>query len=124
MNTYSLVEIFTSVKGEGVNTGIPMLFIRFAGCNLSCTFCDTPFELNLVYTEPALLKKVAGSNPAWVVFTGGEPSLQLTASLVEAFKSRGAKTALETNGVEWNEAFTFGLAARLEPTYGWWVTPL
>jgi len=102
---HQLVEIFESVKGEGVNTGIPMMFIRFAGCNLNCSFCDTPFETQFELTEKQILTEARLRNPAWVVFTGGEPSLQLTVSLVSAVKKLGIKTALETNGVEWNDAF-------------------
>jgi len=105
MKTYKLVEIFESVKGEGVNTGIPMMFIRFAGCNLNCSFCDTPFDTQFDLTEKQLLTEVRLRNPAWIVFTGGEPSLQLTMSLVSAVKKLGIKTALETNGYEWNDAF-------------------
>jgi len=104
---YKLVEIFESVKGEGVNTGIPMMFIRFAGCNLNCKFCDTPFDAQFDLTEKQILTEVRLRNPAWVVFTGGEPSLQLTMSLAAAVKKLGIKTALETNGIEWNDAFFF-----------------
>ena len=104
---YQLVEIFCSIKGEGVNTGIPMMFIRFAGCNLNCPYCDTPNEVKLELTEKAILARIASRTPSWIVFTGGEPGLQLTNSLVEGAReaSPGVQLALESNGTVWNDAF-------------------
>lgn len=119
MNTYRLVEIFTSIKGEGCNTGIPMMFVRFAGCNLKCNFCDTPFETKFELTEEQILARVRKERPAWIVFTGGEPSLQLTISLVGAVKDLGVRTALETNGIEWNDAFDLITYVTISPKEDW-----
>lgn len=106
MKLYKMVEMFTSIKGEGVNTGIPMMFVRFAGCNLRCNFCDTPDETKFEITEDELIRQIFQlEDPRTVVFTGGEPALQLQASLVATLKAKGLTTVLETNGVEYCDAF-------------------
>lgn len=99
-----MVEIYDSVKGEGTQAGIPMTFVRFAKCNLACDFCDTPynrvaFEIN----EEPLIKMIIDRKPAWVIFTGGEPLLQLTANITSALKAAQIMLAIETNGTIYNE---------------------
>jgi 7-carboxy-7-deazaguanine synthase (Cx14CxxC type) len=118
---YAVKEIFYTLQGEGVNAGRPAVFCRFAGCNLwsgqerdrsaaACTFCDTDF----VGTEgvnggkfrsPAELADAVlarwpcpGAGDRLVVCTGGEPLLQLDASLVRELSARNVKVAIETNG--------------------------
>lgn len=120
---YSVKEIYLTVQGEGAQTGLPAVFLRFAGCNLwsglerdrasaVCKFCDTDFigtdgpGGGKFKTADALAKVVAsnwpdaGSNAGqkWVVCTGGEPFLQLDEILIEAFHKAGFKVAVETNG--------------------------
>lgn len=91
-------EIFYSLQGEGVQAGTPAVFLRFSGCNLDCAFCDTDFRHGTPMTEEEILAEV-GSYPApLVVVTGGEPSLQLTESLVEGLRVLGKRVAVETNG--------------------------
>jgi len=91
-------EIFYSLQGEGVQAGTPAVFLRFSGCNLDCAFCDTDFRHGTPMTEEEILAEV-GSYPALlVVVTGGEPSLQLTESLVEGLRALGKRVAVETNG--------------------------
>ena len=122
--TYLVKEVFYTLQGEGGQTGRPAVFCRFAGCNLwsgreehradaICRFCDTDF----VGTDgtggghfaaaDALADHVAatwlGDDPPGgglrlVVCTGGEPLLQLDASLVAALHRRGFEVAIETNG--------------------------
>ena len=119
MCTYRLAEIFTSVKGEGVNTGIPMMFIRFAGCNLACEWCDTDFHPTMTLTEEELLNRIYVESPSWVVLTGGEPGLQLTKELVQGIHNLGCLTALETNGTVWNDAFKLVMFKAISPKKGY-----
>jgi organic radical activating enzyme len=99
-NKYQLVEIFHSLQGEGERTGTPAVFVRFSHCNLSCSFCDTPYEeVNLELEENELLEKIASFPGKSVIFTGGEPTLALKPSLVDKLKKRGYFLAIETNGL-------------------------
>lgn len=117
--TYSVKEMFLTVQGEGAHAGRPAVFLRFAGCNLwsglerdrssaVCTFCDTDFVGTdgagggKFKTAEALADAVAGFWPGggvpYVVCTGGEPLLQLDASLIAALHNVGFEIAVETNG--------------------------
>ncbi|MBR3122729.1 MAG: radical SAM protein [Prevotella sp.] len=93
-------EIFHSLQGEGYNSGTPAVFIRFSGCNLLCPFCDTQHESGTEMTEQEVVEAVKYLAPrsSLVVITGGEPALQLTASLVDALHEIGKRVAVETNG--------------------------
>ena len=93
-------EIFHSLQGEGYNSGTPAVFIRFSGCNLQCPFCDTQHESGTEMTEQEIVEAVKHLAPCslLVVVTGGEPALQLTASLVDALHEIGKRVAVETNG--------------------------
>ncbi|MBR7043397.1 MAG: radical SAM protein [Prevotella sp.] len=93
-------EIFHSLQGEGYNSGTPAVFIRFSGCNLQCPFCDTQHESGTEMTEQEIVEAVKHLAPCslLVVITGGEPALQLTASLVDALHEIGKRVAVETNG--------------------------
>lgn len=79
-NEYKVYEMFYSVKGEGLFTGVPMLFLRFADCNRKCYFCDTPRpEENVRYLTPvAILSALKAMDPTCrrLVITGGEPFYQ------------------------------------------------
>lgn len=102
MNRYLVREIFYSLQGEGARAGTPNVFVRFAKCNLSCDFCDTDFATGDWYTIPELLaemRRVADPECDWVIFTGGEPMLQLDADLVRAARADGWHLAIETNGM-------------------------
>ncbi|MYM34985.1 7-carboxy-7-deazaguanine synthase [Duganella sp. FT94W] len=119
--TYSIKEIFYTLQGEGAHAGRPAVFCRFAGCNLwtgresdrasaICQFCDTDFvgtdgEGGGKFKSPEEL--AATINALWpesytaskyVVFTGGEPLLQLDAPLIDAMHAVGFTIAIETNG--------------------------
>ena len=121
--SYALKEIYLTLQGEGAQGGRAAVFARFAGCNLwsgreadrdgaACWFCDTDFvgtdgpgggrfadpgalatELLRCWSEEA----GPGGRP-YVVFTGGEPLLQLDAALVEACHGAGLEVGVETNG--------------------------
>ena len=118
---YSFKEIFLTLQGEGGQAGRVNVFARFAGCNLwsgreqdrataACTFCDTDFvgtdgENGGKFPKPTDV--VAALDAVWgatdptqkaVIFTGGEPLLQLDPALIEAVKAAGYFIAVETNG--------------------------
>ncbi|MGH9326908.1 MAG: 7-carboxy-7-deazaguanine synthase [Terriglobia bacterium] len=117
--SYKVKEIFYSLQGEGANAGRPAVFCRFAGCNLwsgreedrataACRFCDTDF----VGTDGTgggtfrTARELAGAvcqewrreGTPFVVFTGGEPLLQLDELLLDALHDDQAEIAVETNG--------------------------
>ena len=118
--TYSVKEIFYTLQGEGFHAGRPAVFCRFAGCNLwsglerdrpsaICTFCDTDFigtdgpGGGKFRTPEGLADAVAAQWPKgapnrFVVCTGGEPLMQMDASLIDAFHTQGFEIAIETNG--------------------------
>ncbi len=119
--TYSIKEIFYTLQGEGAHAGRPAVFCRFSGCNLwtgreadrataVCQFCDTDFvgtdgERGGKFKDAASLAAEIDSlwpqtYPAskYVVFTGGEPLLQLDAALIDAMHAVGFTIAIETNG--------------------------
>ena len=76
-------EFFYSLQGEGHYTGTPAVFVRFAGCNLRCWFCDTDFEKGDEMSEDEIVEAVLQYPTRYVVITGGEPTLQITASLCD-----------------------------------------
>lgn len=97
-----IVELFQSLQGEGANSGRLMIFIRLTGCNLRCDFCDTAFDrVEMECTPEELLEEIERRFPTCknLLWTGGEPTLQLTEEIVEFFKSAGYWQALESNGL-------------------------
>lgn len=91
-------EIFYSLQGEGNNTGTPAVFVRFAGCNLRCSFCDTEFTSYTEMSEDEVVDAVLQYPARTVILTGGEPTLQLTTSLLQKFAEHECKVHIETNG--------------------------
>lgn len=91
-------EIFYSLQGEGHFTGRPAIFIRFAGCNLRCPFCDTDFTSYTEMSVAEILEAIASYPAHFVVLTGGEPSLQLTPEFITALKEADYYLSIETNG--------------------------
>lgn len=120
---YTVKELFPTLQGEGAHAGRAAVFCRFAGCNLwsgreedrataICQFCDTDFvgsdghgggkfenAANLTDAiERAWRSTSAGPQQRYVVFTGGEPLLQLDEDLIGALHQKGFEVAIETNG--------------------------
>ncbi|MDD1713348.1 MAG: radical SAM protein [Methanoregulaceae archaeon] len=97
-----ITEIFRSLQGEGKNQGKPCLFIRLAGCNLNCNWCDTKYsrEGGMTMSPDSVLEQVWRVNPPYVCITGGEPLLQADAlePLLASLHTRGTKIDIETNG--------------------------
>ena len=98
---YDLVEIFESLQGEGRNTGRPCVFVRFAGCNLKCPWCDTDVTKRFSVSLNELLAELAQYKAKSVILTGGEPTIQQEMpELVAALKEKGYWVAVETNGTQ------------------------
>ena len=96
-----LAEIFYSIQGEGAYSGTPAVFVRLAGCNLSCDFCDTDYSLKFFATVDRVLERVRelGGECPMVILTGGEPLAQReTLELIEALRRDGRRVHIESNG--------------------------
>jgi len=105
---YDLVEIFESLQGEGRNMGRPCVFVRFAGCNLACPWCDTDVAKRFSLSLDDLVAEIGQYKPKSVVLTGGEPTLvKEMPELVAALKERGYWIAVETNGTDDADWFGF-----------------
>lgn len=105
-------EIFYSLQGEGHHTGRAAIFVRLAGCNLACPFCDTDFRHFSEMSEQEVVEAILQLLPKgmvhtgesqslglpMVVLTGGEPTLQDTAPLIELLHRQGFFVSMETNG--------------------------
>lgn len=96
--TLRVSEIFYSLQGEGRRAGEASIFVRLSGCDLACSFCDTEFESGATLTLAQICERFDELPCRWIVWTGGEPTLQLTHDIVTYFKSRGYNQAIETNG--------------------------
>jgi 7-cyano-7-deazaguanosine (preQ0) biosynthesis protein QueE len=102
----NVIEIFRSIQGEGKYVGVPQVFVRFAGCNLSCPWCDTAFARDVTagetYSCDELWKEVEplAQGVHSVSLTGGEPLMQkdFLKKFLPALRKRQLTVFLETNG--------------------------
>ena len=99
--TLNIVEIFYSIQGEGTRAGLPCVFIRLAGCNLDCKWCDTLYAKknsdgkNISFDE--IIKTIKSYKCNFI--TGGEPLLQQNSiDLINYLIDQNFTTAIETNG--------------------------
>ncbi len=97
-----IAEVFESIQGEGIYTGVKQIFVRMQGCNLKCSFCDTKIESFGEYSSSELFDKVMDFNDDFhsISFTGGEPLLQkdFLKDILQLIKTKGICVYLETNG--------------------------
>lgn len=98
---FSVSEIFKSIQGESTFVGLPCAFVRLAGCNLRCRYCDTRYaqEGGDILTLDEIVGTVTAFGLSLVEITGGEPLTQPhTPALCQAFLDRGYEVLVETNG--------------------------
>lgn len=101
-------EVFRTIQGEGPLAGRPAVFIRLAGCNLACKFCDTEFESGKMRREELVAAEAFALAAGWrrplFVLTGGEPFRQDIRKLTELLLKAG-DVQVETAGTLWLEGF-------------------
>ncbi len=96
--TLKVREIFYTLQGEGARAGQASIFIRLAMCNKECWFCDTDWSFGRVHTLAKIAERINKYPCEWIVWTGGEPTIQLTDAVVDYFRELGYRQAIETNG--------------------------
>ncbi len=99
----NVFEVFTSLQGESSFAGLPFVFVRLAGCNLNCAWCDTPAAQSFAsgHTVPVseVMEQVVSTGMRHVCITGGEPLLQTGATdLMRRLLHAGLTITVETNG--------------------------
>lgn len=97
-----LMELFHTLQGEGFHTGKPAVFVRLAGCDVGCVWCDVKESWDAQkhpdFSESQILNKVINFKTKFVVITGGEPSLHNIDGLVQILQKNNIYTAIETAG--------------------------
>ncbi|MEP7354180.1 MAG: 7-carboxy-7-deazaguanine synthase QueE [Acidobacteriota bacterium] len=101
-----IAEIFHSIQGEGTLVGVPSVFVRTSGCNLRCTWCDTPYTSWTPEGPEMSLDQIVDSveqfHCAHVVVTGGEPMLfPAVVDLTKELRTLGLHVTIETAGTVW-----------------------
>lgn len=132
---FRVVEIFESIEGEGKRMGAPCVFIRLAGCNLRCSYCDTDYaqtpECGILMPLEDVVSQVRGFGADKVTITGGEPLLQDALAIAEALPEYECN--IETNGsmplpdkpanvfytMDWKSISSGELDAMLEDNLAW-----
>lgn len=115
--TLHLVELYRSIQGESTFAGLPCTFVRTAGCDLRCAWCDSTYTFGRgePWTVGAILEEVRRLGTRLVEVTGGEPLLQPAAlPLMAALLERGHTVLLETSGAHPIEAIPDGVHVILD----------
>lgn len=121
-NRYPINDVYPCIQGEGVQTGVPMVLLRFQGCAVGCPFCDTKetwdvkpdLEQQTIEAALGTNERYATQSPSelnkyftdcypsfkWVLVTGGEPAQYRLIPLVSALHDGGRQVAIETSGTE------------------------
>lgn len=97
----SINEEFFSIQGEGLNTGIPMYFVRLQGCLVRCHFCDTKYtwqKSTRLIDEQMTIDRARKSEARWICITGGEPYEQDLQKLVTLATKAHLNVCVETSG--------------------------
>lgn len=119
---YKVNEIFYSLQGEGRWMGRPAVFVRMSGCNLKCPFCDTDFkgykEMSAEDILTACLEK--GGDCRFIVLTGGEPTLQVDAELIQLLHQQGYYLSMEPTAPTWFLRHRLGYLFAKVGLYGGW----
>lgn len=106
-STLNVISVFRTIQGEGPLAGEPAIFVRLAGCNLRCHFCDTEFTEGTKAKEiDALVKEIeflAGDGIGLVVITGGEPLAQPITPFISALAAAEFFVQVETAGTVWQK---------------------
>jgi 7-carboxy-7-deazaguanine synthase len=101
---FNISEIFYSIQGEGTRAGMPCVFVRLQGCRLRCSWCDTPYALEIkqveqMMTSTEILEKIYSYNCKFIEFTGGEPFEQPNIhEIMKILCDEGFVVAVETSG--------------------------
>ena len=112
-----IAEIFYSIQGEGKLLGMPSVFVRVSGCNLRCTWCDTPYaswkpdgpDMTVAQIVAEVLRLAEPTGPRYVVITGGEPMMfKDLVPLIDMLKGVGSHITVETAGTLWLEGLPVG----------------
>lgn len=98
---YPVMEHFYTIQGEGVHAGKPAYFLRLAGCDVGCVWCDVkeswPTEGYATHSPTEICGWVEQTPAQLVVITGGEPAMYDCSSLVDALKEKGYRVHVETS---------------------------
>ena len=101
-NEMPIMEAFYSLQGEGYYAGRPAYFIRLAGCDIGCVWCDVKeswtAQKNQIQSIESIVNKCVTSNTNFVVITGGEPAMYDISYLVQALQNNKMEVAIETSG--------------------------
>lgn len=99
----NVIEIFKSIEGEGIRAGLPAVFIRLAGCNLRCSYCDTKYSYDITNSVEMSISQICDTvkrfNCSRVTLTGGEPLIHNGVDeLIWDLTHQGFEVNIETNG--------------------------
>lgn len=109
---YQITSVVYSIHGEGHHAGTPMVFIRFAGCNCACVYCNVDFNIRNTMSLEDIMREVEKYPYAPVCLTGGEPLLQVDEEILVGLSDLNRKVHVETNG-------TIALTPRLVTMIDW-----